>query len=302
MAWAKRIGLFIAVNILTVITISIVLNLLGVRPYLSRQGIDYSALMAFCLVWGMGGAFISLSLSRIMAKWMMGVKVIDPDTRDPQLGELVQTVHRLAQAANLPKMPEVGIYESPELNAFATGPTKSRALVAVSSGLLYRMRRDEVEGVLGHEIAHVANGDMVTMTLVQGVVNAFVMFFARIAAFAISQNVREESRHMVNFMVTIVLEIAFSFLGMFVIAGFSRYREFRADAGGANLAGRHKMVAALKALGANLNIHQDAGATPNQTAVATMKIFGKPGGMMALLSTHPPLAERIRRLEEFQTV
>ena len=269
---------------------------------MTDRGIDYGSLMAFCLVWGMGGAFISLGLSRMMAKWMMGVKVIDPNTRDPELGELVQTVHRLAQAANLPKMPEVGIYQSPEINAFATGPTKSRALVAVSTGLLQRMRRDEVEGVLGHEIAHVANGDMVTMTLVQGVVNAFVMFFARIIAFAVSQQVREESRFMVNFAVTIVLQIAFSMLGMFVIAGFSRYREFRADHGGASLAGRHKMIAALKALSANMTIQPDHHGERDQTAVATMKIFGRPGGMMALLSTHPPLAERIKRLEEYQAI
>ncbi len=293
--WFKRIFLFVAVNILIITTISIVMSVLGVQPYLTEQGIDYGALMIFCLIWGMGGAFISLGLSRIMAKWMMGVKVVDPETRDPQLQELVQTVHRLAMSAGLPKMPEVGIYNSPELNAFATGPSKSRSLVAVSTGLLQRMDRESVEGVLGHEVAHIANGDMVTMTLIQGVVNAFVMFFARIIAFAISQSVREEARFMVHMIAVIVLQIAFSFLGMFVVAWFSRYREFRADHGGATLAGREKMVRALKSLAANFNVkdpHED-----RQDAVATLKIFGKPGGIMAMLSTHPPLEERIRRLE-----
>lgn len=296
MAIAKRIVLFMLTNVLVIVTIGIVTSLLGVNRYIDAQGINYNALLAFCFAWGMGGAFISLGLSRIMAKFAMGVKVIDPEVRDPQLQDLVQRVHGLARAAGLSKMPEVGIYESPELNAFATGPTKNRSLVAVSTGLLHRMNRDEVDGVLGHEIAHVANGDMVTMTLVQGVVNAFVMFFARIIAFAVSQNVRDEARFMVHFVTTIVLEIAFSFLGMFVVAGFSRLREYRADAGGARLAGRHKMVAALKALQMNINLrmHED-----KQASVATLKIFGKGSGLMAFMSTHPPLEERIRRLEQY---
>lgn len=296
MAIAKRILLFLATNILVLITISIVTSLLGVNRYFDAQGLNYNALLAFCLIWGMGGAFISLGLSRVMAKFAMGVKVIDPETRDPMLQDLVHRVHGLAQAAGLSKMPEVGVYQSPELNAFATGPSKNRSLVAVSTGLLQRMNRDEVDGVLGHEIAHVANGDMVTMTLVQGVVNAFVMFFARIIAYAVSQNVRDEARYMVHFLTTIVLEIAFSFLGMFVVAGFSRYREYRADAGGARLAGRHKMIAALKALQMNMNVRLPE---DRQASVATLKIFGKGSGLMAFLSTHPPLEERIRRLEEF---
>ncbi|HAR43341.1 MAG TPA: protease HtpX, partial [Bdellovibrionales bacterium] len=190
MAWFKRISLFLLVNFLVIITISVILKLLGIQPYLTAYGIDYGNLMAFCLVWGMGGAFISLALSRIIAKFAMGVKVIAPDTHDPALQDLVQMVHQLAKSAGLPAMPEVGIYNSPEVNAFATGPTKSRALVAVSTGLLQRMHRAEVEGVLGHEIAHVANGDMVTMTLIQGVVNAFVMFLARAIAFALAQAMR----------------------------------------------------------------------------------------------------------------
>ncbi len=291
MAMLKRIALFVAINVLVLTTISIVLSLLGVQPYLTAQGINYEALLIFCLVWGMGGAFISLALSRIMAKWMMGVKVIDPETRDPQAQALLQTVYRLAQGAGLQKMPQVGVYDSPEVNAFATGPTKNRSLVAVSSGLLHRMDRDAVEGVLGHEVAHIANGDMVTMTLIQGVVNAFVMFFARIIAWVISQQVREEARFMVHLIAVIVLQIAFSFLGMFVIAFFSRWREFRADEGGARLAGREKMIAALRALANGPAVVDD-----RQAAVASLKI-SNPGRLMAMLSTHPPLAERIRRLE-----
>jgi heat shock protein HtpX len=290
MAWMKRIVLFMAVNLLVVVTISIVLNVLGVRPYMTAHGLDMQSLAIFCLVWGMGGSFISLALSRVMAKWMMGVKVIDPSNAG-SAAWLVQTVHGLARSAGLPEMPEVGIYQSPEVNAFATGPTKSRALVAVSTGLLERMDRDEVAGVLGHEVAHVANGDMVTMTLLQGVVNAFVMFFARVIAFAVSQNAKEESRRSIQMLTTVVLEILLSFLGMIVVAGFSRFREFRADAGGARLAGREKMVAALEAL------RRSTGLVDNrQKSLAAFKISGRPGGLMALFSTHPPLDVRIARL------
>ncbi|HMM36226.1 MAG TPA: protease HtpX, partial [Thermoanaerobaculia bacterium] len=251
---AKRVFLFLAVNVLVVATISVVLSLLGVRPYLNAYGLDLQALAVFCLVWGFGGAFISLALSRVMAKWGMGVKLVDPGTPDPGAQELVSTVHRLAQAAGLRTMPQVGVYDSDEVNAFATGPTKNRALVAVSTGLLRRMRREEVEGVLGHEIAHVANGDMVTMTLVQGVVNAFTMFLARVLAFFVAQLFRRGDEegggvsHLVYFVATLVFDIAFSILGSFVVAWFSRLREFRADAGGARIAGRDRMIGALEAL------------------------------------------------------
>ena len=257
MALGKRIFLFLALNFVIMITITVLLNVLGVRPYLNANGMDYSSLMAFCLVWGMGGAFISLALSRVMAKWMMGVKVIDPHTSDPDLQTLVQIVHTLARSAHLPAMPEVGIYDSPEVNAFATGPTKSRALVAVSTGLLSRMSTDEIEGVLGHEITHVANGDMVTMTLIQGVVNAFVMFLSRVIAFAIAQAMRGDRderarrRDVVRDLLSsceFVLQIVFMILGSMVVAAFSRWREYRADAGGARLAGREKMIGALEAL------------------------------------------------------
>ncbi len=167
---AKRIFLFMAVNILIMVTITTVLSLFNVQPYLTANGLNYESLMIFCLVWGLGGAFMSLALSRIMAKWMMGVKVIDPKTRDPEMHDLVQRVHGFAKRAGIQKMPEVGYYEGDELNAFATGPTKNRSLVAVSTGLLRSMNKNEVDGVLAHEVAHIANGDMVTMTLLQGIV------------------------------------------------------------------------------------------------------------------------------------
>lgn len=291
---AKRIFLFVAVNLLVVLTLSIAMQLLGVQPYLSARGINYQSLAVFCLVWGMGGAFISLGISRITAKWMMGVKVIDPVSGRGEMAELVRTVHRLARAAGLEKMPEVGFYDSPEVNAFATGPTRNRALVAVSTGLLNKLTRDQVEGVLGHEVAHIANGDMVTMTLVQGIINAFVMFFARIAGFLVSQRFSEGSRRMVNVLTVLVLEIALSILGTFVVAWFSRLREFRADAGGAKLAGRNNMLGALRALRRTVK----SASVEDEPSLATLKISGRPGGFMALLSTHPPMEARIAALEK----
>ncbi len=296
---AKRVFLFLAVNVLVVATISIVLSVLGVRPYLTAYGLDLPSLAVFCLVWGFGGAFISLGLSRVMAKWMMGVKLVAPSTADPAAQELVSTVHRLAQAAGLRTMPQVGIYDSDEVNAFATGPTRNRSLVAVSTGLLRRLRRDEVEGVLGHEIAHVANGDMVTMTLVQGVVNAFTMFLARVLAFFVAQFLRRDSEEggvsrLVYFVATIVFDILFSILGSIVVAWFSRLREFRADAGGAQLAGRERMIGALEALQRTYGIVDPASS---QAAVQTLKISGHPTGLMRFFSTHPPLETRIARLK-----
>ncbi len=289
--FAKRIGIFLAVNLLILVTLSFTLNLLGVGSYFSARGINYQSLMLFCLVWGMGGAFISLGLSRIMAKWMMGVVVIDPNTTEPGMSELVSTVHNLARAAGLPKMPEVGYYPSPEVNAFATGPTKSRALVAVSAGLLQRMDRGQLEGVLAHEISHVANGDMVTMTLVQGVINAIVMFLARVIAFFIANKGREDSKISPNYLVVFLLELGLSFLGMIAVAAFSRWREFRADAGSARLAGREKMISALEELQRNA-AYVDLTSKPS---LASFKIAGKPRFM--LFATHPPLEDRIARLK-----
>jgi heat shock protein HtpX len=259
--------------------------------------------MIFCLIWGFGGALISLALSRVMAKWMMGVQLIDETTTNPQLREVVSMVYRLADQAGLPARPQVGFYESPEVNAFATGPTKSRALVAVSSGLLNRMKRDEVEGVIGHEIAHVANGDMVTMTLIQGVINAFVMFIARVIGYAITSATRsdenERPSYMMQSMVTMVLEIFLSILGSIVVAAFSRWREYRADKGGATLAGRGKMIAALEALKTLHNIGP-AVEPEGQKAIAAFKISSRRGAFLSLFSTHPDLDDRIQALKASQ--
>jgi heat shock protein HtpX len=296
----KRIFLFIAINILVVFTISLILNLFHIRPYLSAYGIDYQSLMIFCLVWGMGGAFISLALSRKMAKWLMGVKVIDENTNDPQLRDLVQTIHSLARQARLTYMPDVGIYESKEVNAFATGPTQKRSLVAVSSGLLNRMSQNEIEGVLAHEITHIANGDMVTMTLLQGVVNAFVMFLARALAFAFSGlgRSRQGSSHGGSYigysLLVFLFDICFMLLGSIVICWFSRLREFRADRGGAEIAGKEKMIAALESLQSAQRLRDQKAEKP---VFQSMKISsGTRSGLIQLLSSHPPLEKRIARL------
>ena len=286
----KRILLFLATNLAIMVTLSIVLSLLGVTGYIQPGGgIDYTALMVFCFIWGMGGAFISLLISRTMAKWSLGVKLVNGQSGHAELDWLYRTVARLSQQANLP-MPEVGYYESPEVNAFATGPSKRKSLVAVSSGLLRNMRQDEVEGVLAHELAHISNGDMVTMTLIQGVVNAFVMFLARIIAGIVRNAADERYAYMLSFVVTIVLDIVLGILGFMVVAWFSRAREFRADAGAAQLAGREKMVAALRRLQSTTKLIDNA-----QPELATLKINS--GRAMMLFATHPPLEARIAALE-----
>jgi len=300
MQMAKRVFLLLVVNILVMTTITVVLGLLHVGRFFPEGGL--AGLAVFCLVWGFGGAFISLGLSRLMAKWMMGVQVIPPNTSDPTLQELVQTVHGLARGAGLPSLPQVGIYDSDEVNAFATGPTKSRALVAVSTGLLNRMGSREVEGVLGHEVTHISNGDMVTMTLIQGVINAFVMFLSRVLAFVLSQAMRSrEDRDggggWLQYLLVIVFQIVFSILGSIIVCWFSRQREFRADAGGAKLAGRENMINALRAL-ARLHDPEVAVAEAQRAqAFQSLKISGQTGRLMALFATHPPIEERIARLE-----
>jgi len=289
----KRILLFVLTNLAIMVTLSIVLGVLGIGGFLTPGGLDYTALMAFALVWGMGGAFISLAISRWMAKKAMGVQLVDGRTGQAELDWLYQSVEHLSRKAGLP-MPEVGIYDSPEVNAFATGPTKSRSLVAVSTGLLRSMRREEVEGVLAHEVAHIQNGDMVTMTLIQGVVNAFVIFFARIIANVVRQMVDERISHVVFFVVTIVLDIALGILGMMIVAWFSRAREFRADAGAAVLSTRGNMIAALQRLASNKGLVDES-----QPQYASMKINGGKG-FMSLISTHPPLEARIAALQRAQ--
>ncbi len=286
----KRIFLFLATNVAIMITLSIVMGLLGVTGYITPSGLNYGALMVVSLVWGFGGALISLAMSRWMAKTAMGVQLVDGKTGHADLDWLHQTVAQLARKAGLP-MPEVGIYDSPEVNAFATGPSKRSSLVAVSSGLMRSMRREEVEGVLAHEVSHIQNGDMVTMTMIQGVVNAFSIFFSRVIANIIRQLVDERISGVVFFVSTIVFDIVFTFLGMFVVAWFSRAREFRADAGAAVLSSRNNMIAALQRLAANKGLVDDS-----QPQLATMKINGGKG-FMSLISTHPPLEERIAALE-----
>src|SRR5712691_5289030 len=296
----KRIFLFALVNILVMVTITVVLAFLRVGRYFPAGGL--AGLAVFCLVWGFAGAFISLGLSRLMAKWFMGVRTVPPETSDPGLRQLVETVHELARRAGLPKLPEVGIYESEEVNAFATGPTRSRALVAVSTGLLERMGSVQVAGVLGHEITHIANGDMVTMTLIQGVINAFVLFLSRVLAFVLSQalrsrNERDSGGGWLEFVLIQVFQVAFSILGFMVVCWFSRQREFRADAGGARLAGRGNMIDALRALG-RLNDPEIAAAeTSRAPSFQSLKISGSSRGLAALFADHPPIAERIARLE-----
>lgn len=291
----KRVVLFILTNLLVLVTISVVLSLLGVGPYIEAQGINYQNLMVFCAIWGMAGSFISLGLSKFMAKRLMGVQIIDSQRASQAELLILQTVHNQARAAGLSKMPEVGIYDSPEVNAFATGPSKNNALVAVSAGLLHSMNRDELEGVLAHEVSHIANGDMVTMTLIQGIINAFVMFFARIAAFGISQVMRDNEdgpSPLIHFGLVILFDILFGILGSFVVAAFSRQREFRADAGAAKIAGKHKMIAALE----NLKNHSEM-VDNRERAVASLKISGgKSGGFWALMATHPTLEKRIEAL------
>ncbi len=282
-----RIVLFLLTNILVVATISIVLSLLGVSRYTTGTGLDYQTLAIFCLVWGMTGSIVSLLLSKVMAKWSMGIQVVDRSS--PQFSWLVTMVEQLSNKAGLPKVPEIGVYDSPEVNAFATGPSQRHALVAFSSGLLQAMSRNEVEGVAAHELAHIKNGDMVTMTLLQGVMNAFVMFFARIVAFAVSQGTREENRYMVRSLVTFVAEIVLGLAGMMVVCAFSRWREFRADRGGAQYAGKNDMIAALQRLAANREMYD------TQPGLAAFKISGP---RSTWFSTHPPLEVRIKALRE----
>lgn len=301
MQFIGRMFLFFLVNGLIMITMSVVLSLLGVRPYLNQYGLDIQSLAIFCLVYGMGSSVISLLMSRAITKWSVGVQVIPPDTRDPSLHALVQIVHDLCRKADINSMPEVGIYDSPDPNAFATGPSKSRALVAVSTGLLSRMNRSEIEGVLGHEITHIANGDMVTMTLLQGIMNAFVMFLSRVVAFVLTSNRDRDEGYrgpgIMYYVVQIVLEIVFTLFGSMVVAWFSRWREFRADAGSARIAGKEKMIAALQEL---QRTYETAGMMRSQPTVATLQISSKPSGLMALWASHPPLEERIARLEKGQ--
>ena len=294
----KRILLFLVTNLAVMTTISIVFNVLSIQPYLTANGINYTSLMIFCLIWGMGGSLISLLLSKTIAKMSMKVQILDPQTATGDSASLISTVHRLAKQAGLSGMPEVGVYDSPEPNAFATGANRNNALVAVSTGLLQQMSRDEVEGVLGHEVSHIANGDMVTMTLLQGVVNAFALFLARIIAFAISTALSRGDGEGISMgvymLLSIVLDTVLTFLGSIIIAAFSRWREFRADAGGANLAGRSQMIQALQRLQSfmqSTDIEDKRGESIN-----TLKISQR-SKWLVLFASHPALEKRIARLQ-----
>ena len=286
----KRIVLFLLTNLAIMVMLSVVLSVLGVTGYINPDGtLNQTNLMVFAFVWGMGGAFISLLMSRAIAKMSLKIKLVNGSSGHAELDWLHQTVSRLARQANLP-MPEVGYYESPEVNAFATGPSRRKSLVAVSSGLLRNMRQDEIEGVLAHELAHIQNGDMVTMTLVQGVVNAFVLYLSRVIASIVRNAVDERNAYLVSFLVTIVLDIVLGIFGMMIVAWFSRAREFRADAGAASLAGREKMIGALRRLQGTKQL-----IDTREPELATLKISGRRA--MMLLSTHPPLEARIAALE-----
>ncbi|SFL44179.1 Heat shock protein. Metallo peptidase. MEROPS family M48B [Gracilibacillus orientalis] len=298
----KRLLLFILTNILVMTTIVIVWSVItrytNIGGTIQSDGsIGYTSLMVFSMIVGFAGAFISLAMSRWIAKKMMKVKVIDPSRPgSAQERAVYEKVERLSRAAGLVHTPEVGIYQSREVNAFATGPTKKRSLVAVSQGLLETMDDDAIEGIIAHEVAHVANGDMVTMTLLQGIVNTFVVFFSRIAAIIVSRFVRSEIQWVVRFAAIIVFQILFSILGSIVVSAYSRHREYHADRGGADLAGRDKMAHALR----SLKMHVDRATIKDRSddsAIQTMKISGK-GSKISLFSSHPPLEERIAKLEQ----
>jgi heat shock protein HtpX len=290
----KRIFLFLVTNLAVVFVLSIVLNLLGVdRLETASGGLDINNLLIFSAVFGFGGALISLALSKWSAKRAMGVQVID-QPRSPREIWLVNTVQRCAEQAGI-GMPEVGIFDSPEMNAFATGARRDAALVAVSTGLLNNMTQAEAEAVIGHEITHVANGDMVTLTLIQGVVNTFVIFLSRVIGYVVDRIILKNDRgHGIGYMISIIVsQMVLGILASVIVMWFSRQREFRADAGGAKLAGRSNMIAALERL---KNRHSEA-ALPDKMAA-----FGISGGkgMSRLFMTHPPLEERIEALQNAQ--
>ena len=286
----KRIFLFLATNLAVMLVLGVVISVFGLNRFLTPYGIDYSALLVFSLVVGFTGSIISLLMSKRMAKWTMGLTMIS-QPRNADEAWIVQTVQRLADHANI-GMPEVAIYEG-EPNAFATGAFKNSALVAVSTGLLASMTRDEVEAVLGHEVAHIANGDMVTLTLIQGVVNTFVIFLSRAIGYAVDSFLsRGEERRGpgVGYYVTyIALEIGLGILASMIVAWFSRQREFRADAGAAALMGqRQPMINALRRLGG-----VPAGELPSN-----MQAMGITGAMGKLFASHPPIEKRIERLQQ----
>jgi heat shock protein HtpX len=288
----KRVLLFIVTNLAVMLVLGIAASLLGVNRYLSAGGLHLGQLLGFALLMGFGGATISLLMSKPMAKWSTGAQIIN-DSADPTHRWIVGTVEGFARKAGI-GMPEVAIYDG-EPNAFATGAFKNSALVAVSTGLLHSMSREEVEAVIGHEISHVSNGDMVTLTLIQGVMNTFVVFLSRVIGYFVDKVVLRNERDGVGagyMITTIVLDIVLGVLASIIVAWFSRQREYRADAGAAALMGRKQpMINALARLGG-----LDPGELPQ--TVAAMGISGKPSNLMALFSSHPPIEDRIRALQQ----
>ncbi|MBT9492939.1 MAG: protease HtpX, partial [Paucibacter sp.] len=288
----KRIALFLLTNLGVMLVLGLAVHLLGLNRFLTANGLNLTSLLGFALVMGFGGAFISLLISKPMAKWTTGVQLIN-DSGDTTHMWLVTTVERFARTAGI-KMPEVGIYAGPP-NAFATGAFKNSALVAVSTGLLESMSREEVEAVLGHEGAHVANGDMVTMALIQGVMNTFVVFISRVIGYLVDKFVlrnQNDGPGMGYFITTIVMDIVLGVVAAMIVAWFSRQREFRADAGAAQLMGRKQpMMNALARLGG-----LDPGEMPK--SMQAMGISARPSGLMALFSSHPPMEQRIARLRQ----
>lgn len=290
----KRTLLFLGTNLAIVLVLSITMRLLGVEPYLNANGLNLTSLLIFAAVMGFGGSFISLAISKWMAKKSMGVRVIDAPSSSSEFW-LLETVRKYSQEAGI-RMPEVGIFESPDVNAFATGMSKNSSLVAVSSGLLQQMTREEAEAVLGHEVAHIANGDMVTLALIQGVVNTFVMFLSRVIGYAVDKLVFKTERGTgpAFFVTMIIAEMVLGILASTIVMWFSRQREFRADRGGASLAGRQNMIAALQRLN---SLHP----APLPEKMAAFGIAGgKASGLKKLFMTHPPLEERIAALQAAQ--
>src|SRR5688500_18724785 len=287
----KRVLLLVATNVAVMVVLSIVVSILGLDRWMTAEGIDHTSLLVMSAIFGFGGAFISLLLSKRIAKWQAGLQLIDGSEGTNEYW-LVATVKKLADKAGI-GMPEVAVFEGAP-NAFATGAFKNSALVAVSTGLLQSMSKDEVEAVLGHEVSHIANGDMVTMTLLQGVMNTFVVFASRVIGYVVDRMVlRNESDApgIGYYLTTIVLDIALGFLAAIVVAWFSRRREFRADAGAAALMGTNRpMINALARLGG-----QEPGQLPQQ--IQTFGINGRPSGMLALFSSHPPIEQRIAALQ-----
>jgi heat shock protein HtpX len=287
----KRIALFLLTNIAVVLVLGVVCSLLGVDRFLTAKGLNLPMLLAFSAVIGFGGSFLSLAMSKWMAKMSTGAQVIT-QPRNAAESWLLSTVERQARAAGI-GMPEVAVFDAPEPNAFATGMTRNSSLVAVSTGLMQTMNQDEVEAVLGHEISHIANGDMVTLTLVQGVVNTFVIFLSRVVGYFVDSwlnrgSDREGGVGIGYYITSIIAQILFGFLASMIVAWFSRQREFRADAGGAHLAGKRKMISALE----KLKLGHEQSSLP-QNMVAS----GISGGMMSLFATHPPLEVRIAALQ-----